>query len=348
MPRTRMQNCAIAAAITAGAYVSAKTALALSRRYNFRDRVVVITGGSRGLGLVLARKLAAEGAFLVLCARDATELDDALQDLRRRTEFVEAYVCDLTQPAEIGRLFQRIRQEIGAVDVLINNAGIVQVGPVETMTLDDFHEAMLVHFWAPLLCMWQLLPSMRRRGQGRIVNISSIAGEIGVPHLAPYCASKFALNGLSQTFSAELAKDGIYVTTVCPGLMRTGSARNALFKGQHRAEYTWFSISDAMPLITMSAERAARQILSACRYGRSRITLSLTAQAGLLMNTIAPQLTAELARIAARILPPPGGIGRNSAKGHDSESRWSPSILTTLSERAAARNNEVVPSCDPA
>src|SRR5262249_35729779 len=146
----------------------------------------------------------------------------------------------------------------------------------------------------------------------------------------------------SQTFGAELAKDGIYVTTVCPGLMRTGSARNALFKGQHRAEYTWFSISDAMPLVSMSAERAARQILSACRYGRSKITLSLAAKTSLLINTIAPQLTAELTSIAARMLPQPGGIGRKSAKGHNSESSWSPSMLTTLNERAAARNNEVV------
>ncbi|HEX4415437.1 MAG TPA: SDR family oxidoreductase [Lacipirellulaceae bacterium] len=348
MPRTRAQNYGVAAAVAAASYVAAKAALAFSRRYNFRDRVVVITGGSRGLGLVLARKLADEGAFLVLCARDATELNDALQDLRRRTDFVEAYVCDLTQPAEIGRLFTRIRHEIGAVDVLINNAGLIQVGPVEAMTLDDFHNAMLTHFWAPLLCMWQVLPGMRRRGQGRIVNIASIGGEIGVPHLAPYCASKFALNGMSQTYGAELAKDGIYVTTVCPGLMRTGSARNALFKGRHRAEYAWFSIGDAMPLITMSAERAARQVLSACRYGRARVTLSLPAKAAVVMNAIAPDMTAELSRLVASVLPRFGGIGRNSAKGHNSESNWSPSMLTTLNERAAVRNNEVVPSCDGA
>ncbi len=348
MPRTRLQNCLAATAITAAGYVATRTTLALLRRYDFRDRVVVITGGSRGLGLVLARKLADEGAFLVLCARDATELDDALHDLRQRTEFVEAYVCDLTKPADIGQLFQRIRREIGAIDVLINNAGLIQVGPMESMTLDDFHEAMLVHFWAPLLCMWQVLPDMRRRGHGRIVNISSIGGEIGLPHLAPYSASKFALNGVSQAFSAELVKDGIYVTTVCPGLMRTGSPRNASFKGQHRAEYAWFSISDAMPLITMSAERAARQILSACRYGRAKITLSLPAKAAVLLNALAPDITAEFARIAGRLLPAPGGIGRNSAKGHDSESSWSPSALTTLNERAAARNNEMSPSCDGA
>ncbi len=235
IPTDRTNNWLKWGAVAGGAYLAAKAAVAYSRRYDFRNRVVVITGGSRGLGLVLARRLADEGAFLVLCARDVSELDEALEDLRTRTEFVEAYACDLTKPVEIGELFQRIRREIGSVDVLINNAGVIQVGPVDTMTLDDFHNAMLTHFSAPLLCMWQVLPDMHRRREGRIVNISSIGGQIGIPHMAPYCASKFALNGMSQTFQAELVKDGIYVTTVCPGLMRTGSPRNALFKGDHRA-----------------------------------------------------------------------------------------------------------------
>src|SRR3954453_3410633 len=158
IPPARTSNWVKWGAVAGGAYLATKAAVAFSRRYDFRDKVVVITGGSRGLGLVLARRLAEEGAFLVLCARDVAELDEAVQDLRSRTQFVEAYACDLTQPVEIGQLFQRIRREIGAVDVLINNAGLIQVGPVEAMTLDDFHNAMLTHFWAPLLCMWQVLP----------------------------------------------------------------------------------------------------------------------------------------------------------------------------------------------
>jgi NAD(P)-dependent dehydrogenase (short-subunit alcohol dehydrogenase family) len=346
IPTDRTNNWLKWGAVAGGAYLATKAAVAYSRRYDFRNRVVVITGGSRGLGLVLARRLADEGAFLVLCARDVSELDEAVQDLRTRTEFVEAYACDLTKPVEIGELFQRIRREIGSVDVLINNAGVIQVGPVDTMTLDDFHNAMLTHFWAPLLCMWQVLPDMHRRRDGRIVNISSIGGQIGVPHLAPYCASKFALNGMSQTFQAELVKDGIYVTTVCPGLMRTGSPRNALFKGDHRAEYAWFSIGAGMPLLTIGANRAARQILSACRYGRPKVTLSLPAKAAVIANAVAPELTAELASMAARFLPSEWGVGRKSVEGRNSESSWSPSFLTTLNERAAAENNEMLSACD--
>jgi NAD(P)-dependent dehydrogenase (short-subunit alcohol dehydrogenase family) len=329
------------AACMVGAYAAVRTAIAASRRYDFRNRLVVITGGSRGLGLVLARHLADEGAALVLCARNSEELAAAADELRHRAPFLATYVCDLSRPAEISTLFERIRREIGSVDVLINNAGIIQVGPIETMTLDDFEQAMAVHFWAPLLCIERVLPDLRRRGDGRIVNISSIGGEMAVPHLVPYCASKFALNGLSQGMRAELAKDGVYVTTVCPGLMRTGSPRKALFKGQHRAEYTWFSIMGATPLLSMNADRAARQIINACRYGRAKITLSVPAKLAAIANTLAPELLADLNALTASVLPGRGGIGRASAEGSESESALSPSVLTILNERAAVKNNEV-------
>jgi short-subunit dehydrogenase len=330
------------AALVAGSYAALRSALAFSRRYDFHNRLVIITGGSRGLGLVLARRLADEGAALVLCARDEQELAIAAAELRERTSFVSMYSCDLSQADEIAALFARIRREIGSVDVLINNAGVIEVGPLETMTIDDYEEAMAVHFWAPLLCMEHVLPDMRRRGEGRIVNISSIGGEIGVPHMVPYCASKFALSGLSQSMRTELAKDGVYVTTVCPGLMRTGSPRNAMFKSQHRAEYAWFSILGANPLVSMSADRAAAQIIRACRYGRAKITLSLPAKLAEVANTMAPELTADFNSLAASLLPGRGGIGRAAVKGSKSESSWSPSVLTALSERAAARNNELL------
>jgi NAD(P)-dependent dehydrogenase (short-subunit alcohol dehydrogenase family) len=339
--RSGVRKALLTTALAAGAYAAGRAALSLSRRFDFHNRLVVITGGSRGLGLVIARQLADEGAALVICARESEEVAEAVRELRGQAQFVVGYRCDVTRTEEIRALFAQIRREIGSVDVLINNAGIIQVGPMETMTLADYQQAMAVHFWAPLLCTGQVLGEMRRRRQGRIVNISSIGGQIGVPHMAPYCASKFALNGLSQTMRAELAKDGIYVTTVCPGIMRTGSPRNALFKGEHRAEYAWFSISSAMPLLSLSAESAARQIINACRYGRAKLTLSLPAKLGVWLNTLAPELTAELNAVAARMMPAPGGVGMTAVAGRDSESAWSPSALTTLNERAAMANNEI-------
>jgi short-subunit dehydrogenase len=334
-------------AMLAAAYGATRMAASWLRRYDFRNRLVAITGGSRGLGLLLARHLADEGAALVICARDDEELANAESELRGRAPFVAAFACDLTNPADITRLFDRIRHEVGSVDVLINNAGVIQVGPLETITHADYEQAMAVHFWAPLYCSEQVLPDMRRRGHGRIVNIASIGGKIAVPHMLPYCASKFALVGLSRGLRAELAKDGIYVTTINPGMMRTGSARHALFKGRHRAEYTWFSISGSMPLLSTDANRAARKIISACRCGRAELTLSLPAKLAVLIDAVAPELTADVMSLAARVLPPPGGVGRASVEGCQSTSAWSPSLLTTLNERAAEENNQLT-KCPPA
>jgi short-subunit dehydrogenase len=187
-----------------------------------------------------------------------------------------------------------------------------------------------------------VLPSMRQRKSGRIVNISSIGGKISIPHLVPYSASKFALVGLSKGLRAELAKDGIVVTTICPGLMRTGSPRNAEFKGQHQFEYAWFSISDALPLLTVSAENAARQIVKACRRGRAELVISIPAKVAVLFESLFPEMMAQMLAIANELLPEPDGVGTQRMKGKDSKSSWSPSWLTTLNEEAALRNNEVL------
>jgi NAD(P)-dependent dehydrogenase (short-subunit alcohol dehydrogenase family) len=336
------RDCVKGTTLAVGAYAAYRAVLAYTRQYDFAGRVVAITGGSRGLGLILARQLADEGARLAICARSDEELIVAAQDLRARGAQVFSYRCDITRSNELIDFLTNARFELGPIDVLINDAGIIQVGPRETQTEQDYEQAMAVHFWAPLRAMERVIPEMARRGEGRIVNISSFGGKIGVPHMAPYCASKFALNGLSQTFRAELARYGIYVTTVCPGLMRTGSPRHAWFKGRHRAEYAWFSLGGSTPGLSMNAERAGRQIINACRYGRAMITLSLPAKFGVILNTLAPELTADLAALTASMLPAPGGVGATAVEGSASGSTVSPSIFTTLNERAAAANNEML------
>jgi short-subunit dehydrogenase len=203
---------------------------------------------------------------------------------------------------------------------------------------------MAVHFWGPLYATLEALPQMRRRRDGRIVNISSIGGKVSVPHLVPYSASKFALVGLSDGLRAELQKDNVAVTTVCPGLMRTGSPRNATFKGQHRAEYAWFAVSDALPVTSIQAERAARQIVAACKRGQAELIISTQAVLAVKFRALFPEATADILALANRLLPGPGGIGRKRAKGKESESALAPSILTTLSDWAAQRNNEVLDS----
>jgi NAD(P)-dependent dehydrogenase (short-subunit alcohol dehydrogenase family) len=334
-------NALLVAAAGVGALFAAR---ALARRlsgYDLRGKTVLITGGSRGLGLVMARELAGEGAQLAICARDEAELERARADLNKRGARVIAVPCDVTDRAQVNEMVSVVGDHYGQIDVLVNNAGVIQVGPLEVMTLEDYEEAMRVHFWGPLYTTLAVLPEMRRRRDGRIVNISSIGGKISVPHLVPYSASKFALVGLSEGLRAELQKDGVVVTTVCPGLMRTGSPRNATFKGQHRAEYAWFSISDALPLTAMKAERAARQIIEACKRGDAEVVLTIQAQLAVRFHGLFPGLTQDLLGMVNRLLPGPGGIGRKRAKGKDSQSELSPSWLTVLNEQAAERNNEV-------
>lgn len=341
MEKKKRQDALLLAGAGVGALLGVRAALKKWREFDFRDKTVLITGGSRGLGLVLARELAREGARLSICARDPEELERARVDLSSRGAEVLAFPCDVTDRAQVNEWVRVSSERLGGVDVLVNNAGVIQVGPMEVMTLADYEEAMKIHFWGPLYTTLAVLPSMRRKRGGRIVNVSSIGGKIAVPHLVPYSASKFALVGLSEGLRAELQKDGIVVTTVCPGLMRTGSPRNATFKGQHRAEYAWFSISDSLPGTTIGAERAARQIIAASKRGDAEVILSAQAVAAIKFHQLFPELSADILALVNRLLPAAGGIGQRRAKGKESESKLSPSWLTTLGDEAAKRNNEV-------
>lgn len=328
------------AALGFAAAVGAAALLPRRREYELRGKTVFLTGGSRGLGLVMARQLAAEGARLVLVARDEADLLRAKADFPPSTE-VLVLACDVTDRDQVESAVAAARRSFGRIDILINNAGLISVGPLEVQTLEDFKQAMAIHFWAPLYTTLAVLPEMRARGEGRIVNISSTGGKISVPHLLPYSASKFALVGLSEGLRAELAKDNIWVTTVCPGLMRTGSPRKALFKGQHEAEYTWFTLSDSLPGSSISADRAARQILGACRRGDAELIISLPAVAAATFHGIFPGLTADLLGQVNRLLPDADGAGTQAVPGKAAETPVTRSWLTALTQTAARANNEL-------
>ena len=309
------------------------------RKLDLRERVAVITGGSRGLGLVLARELVRHGARVAICARDAAELERARVELTVLGGSVHASPCDVTDRDDVIRFLTEVRDELGPIDILINNAGVVQVGPLELMTIDDYERALRTHLWGPLYAMQTVIPDMRARRTGRIVNIVSIGGKLAVPHLAPYSASKFALYGLSAAAHAELVKDNVYVTTVCPGLMRTGSPRHALVKGQQQAEYAWFDILDSLPITSMNADRAGRQIIRALVHGDAEVVLSLQARIAAKLHALAPNLVQDALAVVARLLPEGGS--RTAIEGKDAESAFAPSVLTALSDEAARRTNEM-------
>jgi NAD(P)-dependent dehydrogenase (short-subunit alcohol dehydrogenase family) len=325
----------------AGGVVAAKAVVRKMREYDLSGKVVFITGGSRGLGLVLAREFAKEGARLAICARDSDELDLARDELVMRGADVFTLVCDVTDRKAIEDAVLAVQMHFGTLDVLVNNAGVIQVGPMETMTHEDYELAMNLHFWAPLHASLAALPEMGRRRSGRIINIASFGGKVAVPHMLPYSASKFALVGLSEGMRAELLRYGIYVTTVCPSLIRTGSHKHAMFKGQHKKEYTIFSLTGATPGLSMSAEHVAKQIVAACKRGDPEVLPGAPVRLASALHGLFPGLTTDVWGTVNRALPGPGGIQTMQAAGKDSESNLSPSRATERIDRAAVRNNEM-------
>jgi NAD(P)-dependent dehydrogenase (short-subunit alcohol dehydrogenase family) len=312
------------------------------RKWDLQGRTVLVTGGSRGLGFLVARELLREGAGVAICARDADTLARAQQQLREDGGPVLAIPCDVTVREDMERVVARVIEELGPIHALVNNAGTITVGPLDSMRLADFHDAMDTNLWGALNAILAVVPDMQRRHAGRIVNIASIGGKLAVPHLLPYSGSKFALVGLSEGLRVELARDGIQVTTICPGLMRTGSPRHAFFKGRYRAEYAWFSISDSLPLVSMDAPRAARQIVDALRWGDAGRVLGVPAKLAATAHALFPGTTTALLTLVNRALPkadehaPP-----IPTEGEDSTSFASPSLLTRLGDRAAERHNQV-------
>ena len=289
-----------------------------TQRFSLKNKVALITGGSRGLGLVLARQICAQGGKVALLARDNDELIRAKTELAGRGGKVFTVQCDLLDSAQIHSAIRQTIDRFGKIDILINNAGIIEVGPLQHMRREDFERSMAVHFWAPYELTSEVASEMRTWGGGRIVNISSIGGKIAVPHMAPYTVSKFALAGFSDAIRSELARDKIHVTTVTPGLMRTGSEGHAKFKGDHSAEFHAFTGANRLPFASMSAERAAKKILGACARGQSALAIPFAARVLIVAHALFPNFGGRIMKIVNKRLPlPVAGDGSEAHAGSE-------------------------------
>ncbi len=311
------------------------------RARSMRGQAVFITGGSRGLGFAIAQECIARGASVALTARDEEELADAAGRLREMGGDVRTYACDVRDASAVRDAILEARNAFGRLDMLINNAGTIQVGPMQSMTADDYHESLDTHFWAMYYAVEAVRPLFERARDGRIVNITSIGGKISVPHLLPYNVGKFAAVGYSEGLRAELARKGISVTTVVPGLMRTGSPRNAFFKSQNEKEYAWFTLSDMLPGLSIGARAAARTILDSALANRAEVILSKPAQLGALAHGIAPGFVTNVLGVVNRVLPKSDGIGKARARGWQSESPLTRSPLTALGRKAERDYNQL-------
>jgi short-subunit dehydrogenase len=273
------------------------------------QQVVLITGGSHGLGLALAERYGRAGAKLVLAARDHDALTAARHTLLgsrsiHSPDDVLLIPADLTVPDQAATLIEHAIAHFGHIDVLINNAGIIEVGPVENQPLAAYHRAMATNFFAAVHTTLAVLPHMLSRKSGSIVNIASIGGKFAMPHLLPYVSSKFALVGFSQGLHAELRHKGIRVTTVCPGLMRTGGEANAHYTGQAKKEERWFTLAATTPVIAASVSHAAEKIFQAASAGRAEITITPQAWLAARAVALAPETAQYLASLANYFLLP--------------------------------------------
>lgn len=331
----------LGAAALAGAAWWGLRALGRGGRFSLAGRVALVTGGSRGLGLLVARELLRRGCRVAICARDGEGLERARAGLVSEGHEVLALAADVSLPEEVQAMVGHVERAWGPVEVLVNNAGVIQVGPLEVMTREDFEDAMAINFGGMLHTVLAVLPSMRERGGGRIANVTSIGGRLSVPHLLPYGCAKFAAVGFSEGLRAELAREGIRVTTVVPGLLRTGSPVNALFKGDREAEFSWFAVSSSLRLTTMDPRRAARRIVRALARGEANVTLGWQAKLAALAHGVAPGFVVDVFGVANRLLPRPvGEPGGGGARGMDLATRLAPSRLTGAMNREAVRNNE--------
>ena len=349
----RSLNPFFLAGLAAGTAAAALAASRLLRSSPPPDgAVVLITGGSRGLGYAIASRFGRRPVRLVLAARDRLELataQQALLDEHPNLNPSDFYLVDanLAEPSECKRLVNETLDRFGRIDVLVNNAGIIEVGPAELQPLDAFDRAMDLHFYGPLHILWAALPHLRRQepmpGWSRraaIVNIASIGGKVAVPHMLPYSASKFAAVGFSQGLYAELRSRGIRVLTVCPWLMRTGSHLNALFTGDASREYRWFSLLATTPGISVSARYAARRIVRGVLRGEAEIAISPMAILAARLGPLMPELTVRAMAVSNYLLPQPSPGHEIPIKGiHSRDHELLPAA--TLGMRAAKRYNQL-------
>ena len=202
-----------------------------------RGRVAIVTGAARGIGRAVARRYARERAIVYAVDRVADELASETQALRAEGCTVVAVALDVTDPAAVVALLERVDREAGRLDVLANVAGIIALERVDTTSVETFDAILAVNLRGPFLLMRAAVPLLRRSGGGVILNVSSRAGIVGSALEAAYCASKFGLEGLSRAAARDLEGDGIVVNTVTPGTPTRTAMSETTYGPEARAQW---------------------------------------------------------------------------------------------------------------
>ena len=310
--------------------------------------VALVAGASRGLGLALTRELVGRGWRVHACSRDLGSLERAAASVSGPGSVV-AHRCDVRDAEAVEDLVARVWGEEGRLDLALHVAGVIEVGPVEGVTLGHVREAVDTMLWGPTHLCLSVVPRMRARGRGRIGVVSSIGGLVAVPRLLPYSVAKFGAVGLAEGLAAELSGTGVTVSSVTPWLMRTGGHEHARFSGDAAADHAWFAPGASLPLVSVPVGRAARRIVDGVLAGRPCVGASPLVAVARRVHGVAPATTVRGIGLASRLLggesprrdwlraDAPHVEGRDAARLHRT-----PVVdaLTVLGRRAARDHNE--------
>jgi short-subunit dehydrogenase len=251
----------------------------MGQRRNLNGTRILITGASQGIGKALAEAAAARGAKVIVCARKIELLEEVAQQIRAKGGTIVVVQADITVPADRQKLVEAAQQAFGGLDILVNNAGIGATGHFADCGPERLRQIMEVNFFGLTETTRAFLPMLKQGNQPAIVNISSIAGKRGIPARSEYSASKFAVQGFSEAIRAELAKDGVDVLVVCPGLTQTNFSANMI-------EQKALVALDHMR--GMSAEDVAAHTLKAIEKGRNETCLTFKGKMMVLVSRFLP------------------------------------------------------------
>jgi NAD(P)-dependent dehydrogenase (short-subunit alcohol dehydrogenase family) len=328
--------------------VLAALAARRSRRLELRGRVAVVTGGGRGLGLAISRELVTRGCRVAICGRDGDLIERAVAALCGEGADVMGSSCDAADPAQVDAFMQRVLDRHGHIDILVNNAGQCFVGPVQELAAEDMQDALRNIFWVNYYPSMAVLPLMRRRRFGRIANITSVGGKVPLPHQSAYVAAKYAATGWSETLAIELAKEGVFVSTITPPPLRNGAPLHVHFNGQAEREFGWFTWGLTSRLTAISADRTARVVVDALAHADAERSVSFMSWALSRAHGLAPNVLARCLSWVDRRLPAAAAPGVTSRMrlGSDVAAASSDDGVRLLAERARADEAHYRPEAD--
>jgi len=272
-------------------------------KMRFTGKVVVITGASSGIGAALSKEFAAQGATVVLAARRLDRLEELKQEIEKTGAKALAVECDVTSEESVNAAFEKVRTELGQIDVVVANAGFGVTGNIDRLKVSDIERQFDTNVYGVLRTIYAALPDLKK-SKGRLVLIGSVSGFIGTPGSAAYAMSKFAVRALGDVLWAELDHAGVTVTTIHPGFIES-EIRLVDNSGTYRTDF-----KDPVPTwLQMTAPVAARQIVRAVYNRRRQAVITFHGKVFVLMSRFTPCLVAHLLRFNANQGLKTGGIG---------------------------------------